>query len=232
MRRAGPCAFTIMEVMVSIAILAMLVSALLTFSFGLGARRDRLVREGDRGATLARVMDRLERLASTSRSQASTGSDWLEVAGRGVWPEATRSGVPAGPVECTGRLSFDAEPGELTWREQSAGGSSFELVVADVEAVLIDRFDDLVTSAGAQPPIRVSIWLAPVGGLAAASDEEAIDVGLDEFEPMEMFEEELDLPARPADTVYVVAETMSPGDRATGAEQDDEPMDDPRRGRP
>lgn len=205
-RRRG---FTMLEVMVSIAILAILSAALITFTFGLGGRRDRMVREGERAAMLARVLDRVERAASVSPGHGGHGTDWLEVEGRGVWPAAGRAGVPAGPVGFTGRLSFAKDAGELTWVERTEAGDSMELVVGDVEAVLVDHFDDLVTTSGSRPPLRVCVWLAPVGQRASEPEpmDELAEAALPDGEPALMMEEEL-LPERPADLVFVVAGPM------------------------
>ncbi|MFI4882315.1 MAG: type II secretion system protein J [Phycisphaerales bacterium JB064] len=210
MRRV-PRAFTILEVMISIAILAMLTAALMTFGFSLGERRDRLMREGERGAMLSRVMDRVERVSASARRPASTGSSWLEIKGRGVWPEAGESGVPAGPVGFTGRLEFSRDEGELVWRETSELGEEVELVIGDVEAVLVDRFDDLVTTSGSRPPVRVSIWLAAVGRVRPAEpteDELAGEMATLDALPLG---EEDELPLRAADVVLVVADPMGVG---------------------
>ena len=206
MRRAR--AFTILEVMVSIAILALLASALMAFSFGLGDRRDRLMREGERGAMLARVVDRLERAASTARRAAGTGERWLEVSGRGVWPTGGQPGVPTGPVGFTGRLEFVPDSGELVWRETSEDGEELMLIVPGVEAVLVDRFDDLVTASSGRPPVRVSIWLAglgepaPTAAAAADADEPQDITTLDDL----ALEQDEALPQRAADVVLVVAD--------------------------
>ncbi len=204
-RCARTCGFTMLEVMISIAILAMLSAALITFGFGLAGRRDRLVREGDRSAVLARVLDRIERTASSAEEDARHGEDWLELSGRGVWPATDRAGVPAGPVGYTGRLRYTKDTGELTWREAAETGESVELVVGDIEAVLVDHFDDLVTTSGSRPPLRVCVWLArpgwepsPVEDLELVDSDEMFDpvMGVD------LGEEEL--PARPADVVFIV----------------------------
>lgn len=210
----APRAFTILEVMVSIAILAMLTAALMTFGFGLGERRDRLMREGERGAMLSRVMDRLERTAATSRGPAKTGEDWLEVSGRGVWPASSASGGPAAPVGVACRLEFDRDAGRLTWRETSDAGEEMTLTIGDVEAVLVDRFDDLVTASGSRPPVRLSIWLAAVGGSTPPSPmmEAADDAGLyvASLDDLPLGDAD-DLPARAADVVLVVPEPVGPG---------------------
>ncbi len=199
MRVARAGGFTMLEVMISIAILALLSAALITFTFGLGGRRDRLTREGERGAMLARVLDRLERTASSAEEPASIGSDWLEVDGRGVWPAADRAGVPAGTVGYTGRLKFSPDRKELAWRERAETGGEVELLVGDIEAVLVDRFDDLVTTLGSRPPVRVCVWLAPVGRVVPRVEEEdAPDGALPSLE-------EPELPLRAADIVFVVA---------------------------
>jgi|GEM_PF-5737515 len=215
-----------LEVMISIAILAMLSAALITFGFGLAGRRDRLVREGDRGAVLARVLDRIERTAASAEVNARHGEDWLELSGWGVWPVADRAGVPAGPVGYTGRLSYSQYTGELVWREATDGGESVDLVVGDIEALLVDHFDDLVTMSGSQPPLRVCIWLArpgweptPAEDLEPIGAEEMFDPAMD----IAGFEEE-ELPTRPADIVFVVASPAGgsaprsePGDEGMGA---------------
>ncbi len=225
-------AFTIMEVMVSIAILSLLVSALMTFGFGLADRRDRLVREGDRSATLARVMDRIERLVSTAVDQPRVGTETLQIVGRGVWPQSGRAGVPAGPVRCTGRLSFDADAMELSWQETSDTGEEFELLVSDVQAIYIDRFEELVTTSGAQPPIRLSLWLAPVGDEAQLVVDNLEDdpFAIDEFEPLDPSAMmppppgEDELPPRPADVVFVLAEPLSrPSRPSTSGGSDSQP---------
>jgi type II secretory pathway pseudopilin PulG len=203
-----------LEVMISIAILAMLSAALITFGFGLAGRRDRLVREGDRAAVLARVLDRVERTVASAEEPARNGEDWLELSGRGVWAATDRAGVPVGPVGYAGRLSYDKDTGELSWREVAESGDSVELVVGDVEAVLVDRFDDLVTTSGSQPPLRVSVWLARPGWEPeAAEDVEPIDEGGEPVEPGPAFEdlEEDELPLRPADVVFVVANPAGGG---------------------
>lgn len=210
-----------LEVMIAIGILVILSAALITFTFGLAGRRDRLVREGERAATLARVMDRVERLAATSSERARHGEDWLELSGRGVWPAAGRAGVPAGPVGYSGRLGFDKDAGELTWTETSDAGDTVELVVADIEAVLVDRFDDLVTASGSEPPLRVFAWLAPVDRQRPAI--EAGDRSVAEIDPAMDIPglEELELPERPADFVFVVGAPMGRLARAGGARADD-----------
>lgn len=211
-RSRGAGGFTILEVMVSIAILALLVSALLAFGFGLGSRRDRLIREGERGATLARVVERVERLGSTARRPASLGDHWLEIRGRAVWPELGGSGVPAGPEACTGRLEFSADERQLVWRETNERGGALELVVPEIEAVLMDRFEDLALASGARAPVRVSLWLGAVGNAPPARDEPAADESLDEMatldDAMALPLEDEDLPARPADVVFVVADPI------------------------
>ena len=213
----SPRAFTILEVMVSIAILSMLTAALMAFSFGLGERRDRLMREGERGAMLARVMDRLERTASTSRRPARTGAQWLEISGRGVWPAAVgpgARGVPAGPGGVACRLEFDRDARSLTWRETSDAGEEMTLTIGDVEAVLVDRFDDLVTASGSQPPVRVSIWLAAVGGSGRAgpANDATEDSGRDvaTLEDLPLGDAD-DLPERAADVVLVVPDPVGVG---------------------
>lgn len=212
--------FTMLEVMIAIGILVILTAALITFTFGLAGRRDRLVREGERGATLARVLDRLERVAATSSEQARHGDDWLELQGRGVWPAAGRAGVPAGPVGFTGRLSFAEGAGELAWTETSVTGESIELVVTDIEAVWVDHFEDLVTASGSRPPLRVSLWLAPVGRGATGGDE-AEDELAAMAPAMEIPGlEELELPERAADVVFVVAGPMGRGTPSSGSGED------------
>jgi prepilin-type N-terminal cleavage/methylation domain-containing protein len=198
--------FTMLEVMISIAVLAILSAALITFTFGLGGRRDRMVREGERGAMLARVLDRVERAASTAHDHAGHGPDWLELEGRGVWPAAGRAGVPAGPVGFTGRLAFAKDAGELTWTETTEAGDSMALVVRNIEAVVVDHFDDLVTASGSQPPLRVCVWLAPVGRAAPQPQEEdAPDGEAMPGDPSAPLMDEDALPERPADVVFVVA---------------------------
>ncbi|UYV11805.1 MAG: prepilin-type N-terminal cleavage/methylation domain-containing protein [Phycisphaera sp.] len=200
--------FTMLEVMVSIAILSVLSAALITFGFGLAGRRDRLVREGERGAVLARVLDRLERTTASAEEHARHGEDWLELSGRGVWPATDRAGVPAGPVGYSARLSYSKYTGELAWRESTDSGETVELVVGDIEAVLVDHFDDLVTTSGSQPPLRVCVWLAPTGWEPATPDDlgpdsEGGELVAPEPEFADLHEEEL--PTRPADIVFVVA---------------------------
>lgn len=214
MRLARTGGFTMLEVMISIAILAILSAALITFGFGLAGRRDRLVREGDRGAVLARVLDRVERTASSAESVARHGEDWLELSGRGVWPVSDRAGVPAGPVGYTGRLSYSRSTGELVWRESTDVGGTMELVVVGIEAVRVDQFDGLVTMSGSEPPLRVCVWLARPGWEpASAVGMEATGSGVEPFEPDAMFDdlEEAELPDRPADIVFVVADPVGVG---------------------
>ena len=202
--------------MVSIAILAVLTSALMTFGFGLADRRDRLVREGERGASLARVLERLERLASTSRRPARFGDTWLDVQGRGVWPASGEAGVPAMPVECIARLEFDPDALELTWRETNPLGDEMVLVVRDVEALWIDRFEDVVTTSGGQPPVRLSLWLAPIERARPATEGDEAGIDALEFQPAPLPEDamgmdEPPLPDRPADAVFVVMAPASVG---------------------
>lgn len=209
MRRIHARGFTMLEVMISIAILALLSAALITFGFGLAGRRDRLVREGERGAVLARVLDRVERAAGSAEEHARHGEDWLELSGRGVWPAADRAGVPAGPVGYTGRLSYSQYTGELVWREATENGESVELVVGDIEAVLVDHFEDLVTMSGSQPPLRVCVWLARPGWEPPTPDDpEAVGEDGEPLEPVPAFDdlEEDELPERPAEVVFVVAD--------------------------
>lgn len=227
--RARCRGFTMLEVMISIAILSILSAALITFGFGLAGRRDRLVREGDRGAVLARVLDRVERTAASAGEHARHGEDWLELSGRGVWPATDRAGVPAGPVGYSGRLSYSKYTGELVWREATDSGETVELVVGDIEAVLVDHFDDLVTSSGSQPPLRVCVWLAPTGWEPTPPEDlEPIGEDGELIEPEPVFDdfEEDQLPTRPADIVFVVANPAgggaSPG--ASGTEPGDDRM--------
>lgn len=214
-----------LEVMIAIGILAILSAALITFTFGLAGRRDRLVREGERAAMLARVLDRVERVAAASSERARHGEDWFELSGRGVWPAAGRAGVPAGPVGYSGRLGFDKDAGELTWTETSDAGETVELVVADIEAVLVDRFDDLVTASGREPPLRVFAWLAPVDRqrqTPEAGDAAGGGPGAEMDQAMELPGlEELELPERPADFVYVVGGAMGRVARSGDARTDD-----------
>ncbi|MEQ9096827.1 MAG: type II secretion system protein [Phycisphaerales bacterium] len=218
--RAHRGGFTMLEVMVAIGILVVLSAALITFTFGLAGRRDRLVREGERAAMLARVLDRVERIAATAPDHARHGDDWLELRGRGVWPAVGRAGVPAGPMDFTGRLAFSEDAGELTWTETNSRGESVELVVTDVQAVLVDHFDDLVTASDRQPPLRVCLWLAPVGVARAPADRESSEMPAPQPE-MEMpgLDEAL-LPERPADVAFVVAGPMA-GIGQSGPDEDD-----------
>lgn len=155
--------FSVLEVLVSIAILAMLTGALLAFGMGLGDRRDRLMREGERAAVLARVFDRLERASLSALGPVRTGVDWAEVDGRGVWPSAEGVAGPIGPVDYAGRLSFSAASRELVWQEVGPSGQTIELRATDIEAVRVDRFEDLALTRGATPPVRVRVWLRALG---------------------------------------------------------------------
>ena len=213
-----------LEVMIAIAILAVLSAALITFTFGLAGRRDRLVREGERSAMLARVLDRVERLAATAPDHARHGEDSFELRGRGIWPAAGRSGVPAGPSDVTGRLSFSEDAQEITWRETS-GGESVELVVTDIEAIYVDRFDELVTASGSRPPLRLCVWLAPVDRQREADAEELADAALESgLSPERSLFDELELPERPADVVFVVGDPLG---KALGGGSQPAPADDP-----
>lgn len=216
-RRRG---FTMLEVMIAIGILAVLSAALITFTFGLAGRRDRLVREGERSAMLARVLDRVERLAATAPDHARHGEDSFELRGRGVWPAAGRSGVPAGASDVAGQLSFSEDAEEITWRETS-GGESVELVVTDVEAVYVDHFEELVTASGSRPPLRLCIWLAPVGRQRQVDLDEQLD---ERLEPERSLFDELELPERPADVVFVVGDPLG---KALGGSTQSSSADDP-----
>lgn len=213
-----------LEVMIAIAILAVLSAALITFTFGLAGRRDRLVREGERSAMLARVLDRVERLAATAPDHARHGEDSFELRGRGIWPAAGRSGVPAGPSDVTGRLSFSEDAQEITWRETS-GVESVELVVTDIEAIYVDRFDELVTASGSRPPLRLCVWLAPVDRQREADAEELAGAALEaELSPERSLFDELELPERPADVVFVVGDPLG---KALGGGSQPDPAADP-----
>ncbi|MEQ8318603.1 MAG: type II secretion system protein [Phycisphaerales bacterium] len=212
--------FTMLEVMIAIGILAVLSAALITFTFGLAGRRDRLVREGERSAMLARVLDRVERLAATASHHARHGEDFFELRGRGIWPAAGRSGVPAGASDVTGRLSFSEDAEEITWRETS-GSESVELVVTDVEAVYVDHFEELVTASGSRPPLRLCIWLAPVDRQRQVDPEEELD---ERFAPERSLFDEPELPERPADVVFVVGDPLGKSLGGTQPSPPDDPM--------
>ncbi|GIW73977.1 MAG: hypothetical protein KatS3mg103_0499 [Phycisphaerales bacterium] len=165
--------------MVSIAILALLSAALMGFAFGLGGRRDRLVDEGQRAEALARVVERLERAVAGAHGPVRTGGDWVEVVGRAVWPsvEAGKVGLPG---ELSARLGYEPGRRRLVWHEQGPQGEAMELVVPGVEAVAVDRFEEVVTATGSRPPVRVRVWLeAPgAGGRLVGEPAAAVDEGL------------------------------------------------------
>lgn len=216
--------FTMLEVMIAIAILAVLSAALITFTFGLAGRRDRLVREGERSAMLARVLDRVERLAATAPNHARHGGDSFELRGRGIWPAAGRSGVPAGPSDVTGRLSYSEDDQQITWRE-TRGGESVELVVTDIEAIYVDHFDELITASGSQPPLRLCVWLAPVGRERETDAEELAEDALDpELSPERSMFDELELPERSADVVFIVGDPLG---KMLGGGPPSDPAEDP-----
>lgn len=197
----GRRGFSVLEVLVSIAVLALLTAALMAFGLGLGERRDRLVREGERAAVLSRVFERLERAALVTPGPVRSGEDWVEVPGRGVWPSLEEGQGPIGPSDFVGRLSYSAVDRELVWQETGGGGQSFELRATDIEAVRVDRFEDLAVAGGSTPPLRVRVWLRPIG-LPQDPDDSLAGV------PLEGGPEAVPMPAepvgRPADFVRTV----------------------------
>lgn len=199
----GRRGFTMLEVMVSIAILALLTAALLAFGLRLGDRRDRVMFEGERAATLSRVFNRMERAALGAQEPLRWGEDWLEIDSRGVWPSFEGGAGPIGPVEVAGRLSYSAGERELLWEEVGPGGRRIELRAADIEALRVDRFEDLPLARGAAAPLRVRVWLRPLGLPETDGRTRNEDGGLDAprggVGPMEPV-------GRPADFVRAVLE--------------------------
>lgn len=153
------CGFSLLEVVLGLAILSLLAASVLAFTYGVGERRQRLAYEGRRLEALSRVMDRLERAAAGAVEPPTISGGTLEVESAGVWPALGSAGVPVSPEPFTGRLRFAR--GELRWGERSEDGRTLELAVAGVQAVAFSRFRGTAVGRGSGGPVRVSIWLAP-----------------------------------------------------------------------
>ncbi|MEO1008176.1 MAG: type II secretion system protein [Planctomycetota bacterium] len=230
-RRRSGRGLTLLEVIVAIGLLALLSGSILAFSYGLGQRRERLAIEGARLAAIDRILDRVEMVAGSATSSATPRGDTLALSGRAVWPVAPARGLPVAPADISAELRYDAEAGELRWRESAAGGT-MELAAGGIEHVLLDGFEDLDAPRGARLPARVCIWLAAIevdDGVTLSTDEDPLGGPPEDDLPLAPFDgldDEDELPARPPDIVRAVLPLPAPPRRDAPALEPTDPANE------
>lgn len=209
-------AFTLIEVILAIFLVAVLAGGVMGFLWDMMESRDQLARECDRAEGLAVMFERLETDLATTYAADSAGkpgvvgtSNSLTVHGRGVLlPPPGAKRAPADALGC--EFSFSPS-GVLSGRSLHAG--STEQLADDLERVRFRYFDGVEWAAsfdsaarGALPTaIEVCVWFGPRPRPSAAppstfEDDPASD---DESDP--------DVPRRPPDRTRIIVVPDAPG---------------------
>jgi prepilin-type N-terminal cleavage/methylation domain-containing protein len=200
--------FSLLELLLAVAVVVALSASVYSFLFELIGRRARIVEVADSVGGAAAVFDRLQADLTTAVAYAGGigagidgGSDRVRIVSRGV-PAVGAVGDAGGGGGTRGdlvvsELEFDAEMGELrgrAWAGLVEGGGEFRVIASGVEAFRLryhdgrgwrESFDS--GNAGRLPAaVEVSTWFGEVErDEEAVEDDELIGIGGVEAEELE-----------------------------------------------
>ncbi|MBC7835687.1 MAG: type II secretion system protein [Phycisphaerales bacterium] len=207
-------AFTLLEVLIAIAIMAMLLGGLGSFLWAMQSRRQAIGTTSRELHTAGVLFDRIESdlLAGVagggggqSRSGIKGSHDELSVLSRSVWVNAAEGGsMGLGTDLQQTTFRHDGGGGRLLMGRRDAGGAASsapgwptEELLSDEVALLrfryfdgaewLHSFDSAIT--GLLPvAIEVAIWFGPPGSVSASSEDPTQEV--EAFEPLEPMSED------------------------------------------
>lgn len=169
MRRA----FTLLEVLLAIALVAVLAGGVVSFLFGMLERREALTTESERRAVAGVVFEEVEGMLATTMVTDSRGGagivgtgTTLTVRGRGV-PVVAGAGARSGIGDEVGvEFAFDAASGEVRGTRLGPAGGTAEVVGGGAQSLRIryhdgrewrSEFDS--AKAGVLPrAVEISLW--------------------------------------------------------------------------
>ncbi len=225
--------FSLLELLLAVAVVVALSASVYSFLFELIGRRARIVEVSDSVGGAAAVFDRLQADLTTAVAYAGGigagidgASDRVRIVSRGV-PAVGGVGDAGGGGGARGdlvvsELEFDAESGELrgrAWAGLVEGGGEFRVIASGVEAFRLryhdgrgwrESFDS--GSAGRLPAaVEVSMWFGEVEQEEeGVEDDELIGIGgveAEEFEsalPVEALEPVMEEEERAPDRRRVI----------------------------
>lgn len=189
--RCGGRGFTLIEVMLALALVVLLAWGMFSVVTGLSARRDRLVQLAARQEQTGTFFDLVERdllcsVAAGSSGEAGvagTATD-LRVSARGMSQDVSGR-VAAGAGLYTASYRFDATTGQvlLSRGEVGGAGSGEEVVVEGVRRIGLRYYNgsewmteyDSVQAGGLPALIEVSVWFGAATSGSGAGAEAPVD---------------------------------------------------------
>jgi prepilin-type N-terminal cleavage/methylation domain-containing protein len=182
--RASRSGFTLIEVLLAVALMLAISAGMLSYIWGLLASRERLVTATDQQISAAALFDQIESDLSTTFAVDGSGAagvegkpDSLVVRSRGVGALGG-AGVSDFGDQQGCEVRFDAGAHTLTARRLGPDGSAFEMLASPVSLVRLRYFDGKAwldsfdsAAAGVLPvAVEAAVWFE--GGVEERGGEE------------------------------------------------------------